>query len=232
LLNAKFEAAEREQTPQAWRAVVAQGRDVRTALESNGDGVEHKLYHLITRLTDTADKGLESAASDGREVYSHDLINTIKVKLQALEDRVDEDRKGRGLFEGEIKRHLDEVKQQVSTAKKALFSLSLQNPTFAVFSTGIAELAALLKLALTTVEKYNLVDKIKAAGRQVRTATGQFLSDMRARVTAFKLPWPGSAAEGYFEPERGFAFIVRNGGERFGRAPGARCRGDVPGPVR
>jgi formylglycine-generating enzyme required for sulfatase activity len=72
--------------------------------------------------------------------------------------------------------------------------------------------ANLIRVALGLVDKHNVVEKIKAAGRQVYDATGRFLSDVRARVAALKLPWTKSAAEGYFEPSPGIPVKVRAGG--------------------
>jgi formylglycine-generating enzyme required for sulfatase activity len=227
-LEACYANAIKTQSPEDWRSVVVQGRTLRAALDGH-DGIEHRLYIEVTRLTDAVDKSMDRLAQEGRTpVVTAAQIERLIGEVQTLENAVAEDRASRKLFEVEAKRTLDEVSAKVARAKKALVHLegvSLK-PNFSLLSPGLAELAELLTTALQFIQSKELIERIKRAAEKVKEAGGTFFREVRARFVAFKLPWKTTPAEDYLtgsRPRPAIAFLIRDGDkdreER--RVPGA-----------
>lgn len=146
--SACYEGALKTQSPQVWRAVVVQGRALRTALEHHA-GVEHRLYVATTRVTDAVDYAMDALAKDGRGLVMPEQVGQLIVKVQHLEQTVAEDRASRKIFEVEAKGTLDEVAGKIATAKKPLVHLEnvSLNPKFSLISTTLAEVAEALTAA-------------------------------------------------------------------------------------
>ncbi len=226
-LKSCYEAAIQTQSPEVWRAVVVQGRALRAALELH-DGVEHRLYVDVTRLTDAVDQGMDALAKEGRGLVTPEQVERLIGKVQHLEHTVSEDRASRKLFEVEAKRTLDEVSAKVASAKKALVHLEnvTLNPDISIISTGLAEAAGLITAALQFIESRELIERIKRAAEKVKQAGGAFFREVRARFAAFRLPWKSTPGEDYLtgsQARHGVAFLVRDGGKdrEEHRVPGA-----------
>ena len=225
--SACYEEALKTESPQAWRAVIVQGRALRAALEHH-DGVEHRLYVAATRVTDAVDYAMDALAKDGRGLVMPEQVEQLIAKVLHLEQAVAEDRASRKLFEVEAKRTLDEVAGKITTAKKPLIHLEnvTLNPKFSLISTTLAEVAEALTAVLQFIENRQLIERIKGAAEKVKQAGAEFFREVRARFAAFRLPWKRTAAEDYLTGARsqlGVAFLVRDGDkdreER--RVPGA-----------
>lgn len=226
-LTACYEAAAEMQSPEAWRAVVVQGRALRAALELH-DGIEHRLYVDVTRLTDAVDRGMDALAKEGRGLVTPEQVERLIGKMQHLEQTVAEDRASRKLFEVEAKRTLDEVSAKVARAKKALVHLEgvTLKPNISIISTGLAEVAELITAALQFIQNEELIERIKRAADKVKQAGGEFFREVRARFAAFKLPWKSTPAEDYLtgsQPRPNVVFLVRDGEQdrEERRVPGA-----------
>ncbi len=213
-LTACYEAAIQTQSPEAWRAVVVQGRTLRAALELH-DGIEHRLYVDVTRLTDAVDRGMDALAKDGRGLVTPEQVERLIGNMQHLEQAVAEDRASRKLYEIEAKRTLDEVSAKVASAKKALVHLEnvTLTPDISIISTGLAEAAELITAALQFIQNKELIERIKRAAERVKQAGGAFYREVRARFAAFKLPWKSTPAEDYLsatKPRPAIAFLIRD----------------------
>ncbi len=210
-----YEEALKTQSPQAWRAVVVQGRALRAALEHH-DGVEHRLYVAATRVTDAVDYAMDALAKDGRGLVMPEQVEQLIAKVRHLEQAVAEDRASRKLFEVEAKRTLDEVAGKIATAKKPLVHLEnvTLNPKFSLISTTLAEVAEALTAVLQFIENRQLIERIRRAAEKVKQAGAEFFREVRGRFAAFRLPWKRTPAEDYLigsQPPRSIAFLVRDG---------------------
>jgi hypothetical protein len=201
-LSACYEAAAKTHTLEAWRSVVVQGRAVRAALE-NHDGHEHRVYIAVTRLTDAVDQAMDALAKDGRGLVTPEQVEQLRTKVQNLETAVQDDRAKRSIFESETRKTLGEALDKVQNAKRAIIKLEnvTLKPNFSLISTGLAEVAELIKTAIQFIENRQLIEKIKQAAKVVKTGAAEFFREVRARFAAFRLPWRKTKAEDYLEAD-------------------------------
>ena len=217
-LFACYAAAEKTQSPEAWRAVAVQGRKLREALEHN-DGTEHRLYVAVTRLTDAIETGMDALARKGQGLVTREEVETFDANVQSVEQAAAEDPAKRTIFGGEKRRALDELTAMVAEARTAIAELKEMAAKSngarihvevkpAVIDTGLGDVAQLIAELLKFIQSHELAEQIKQAAGRLKEAGGKFYREVRARFDAFKLPWQRTPAEDYLTGQGGKAGIV------------------------
>jgi hypothetical protein len=219
-LTTCYQAAKVAQSPQAWRAVVVEGRAARETLEAT-DGCEHRIYVLITQFTDAADAALDQAGRDPRHLIGREELEEVVSSLDRLREEMHRERNE---LSTELRRTIDEGLDRVGKAKRAVIHMGDVKPNITIFSTGLGETLDLIKRAVEYIAQGQLLNKIKQLAGQVREATARWIRQIKERFSALKLAWKQMAEEVFFEGAPATVNIrvrVKSADQQVQRIPGA-----------
>jgi hypothetical protein len=201
-LEVAFGIAQEVGTPEAWDEVSEKGLSLRREMR-NGIGEEALIYTKIVALTDTISIALREAGKRGAHIIPPGRGELVQ-RIARLEGQVDEERRLQRL-EQSVVSILDKVEAKLAESKHALVEeinlVKFDADPSAIISLIRDGLEA-LKHGIDLLSDRRLTEPLRRQALAAWYGGQKFIGEVRRRVSALRLAWPGKDILGFSDEDR------------------------------